>query len=147
MCGKFLIKGENIRPVTTLLSFKVSVSVLLELSPLSFRVFAVPLLPLILTADWSFLLHFYFLSKYHQAIMNARPHKVIPLQITAFQHSDWQILFQQSMSELKLRRLTEHNQRLREDLQRPRVRVSEASARCVLIHVSFYLSIDVPCPV
>ncbi|PWN37399.1 G-protein gamma subunit [Meira miltonrushii] len=33
----------------------------------------------------------------------------------------------QSMSELKLRRLTEHNQRLREDLERPRVRVSEAS--------------------
>ncbi|KAJ7219563.1 G-protein gamma subunit [Mycena pura] len=35
--------------------------------------------------------------------MNSRPHK-------------------QSMSELKLRRLTEHNQRLREDLARPRVR-------------------------
>lgn len=35
----------------------------------------------------------------------------------------------QSMSELKLRRLTEHNQRLREDLERPRVRVSEASSR------------------
>ena len=33
-----------------------------------------------------------------------------------------------TMSELKLRRLTEHNQRLREDLNRPRVRVSEASA-------------------
>lgn len=33
------------------------------------------------------------------------------------------------MSELKLRRLTEHNQRLREDLARPRVRVSEASQR------------------
>lgn len=44
--------------------------------------------------------------------MNARPHK-------------------QSMSELKLRRLTEHNQRLREDLARPRMRVSEASSRCV----------------
>ncbi|OJT14922.1 Guanine nucleotide-binding protein subunit gamma [Trametes pubescens] len=43
--------------------------------------------------------------------MNSRPHK-------------------QSMSELKLRRLTEHNQRLREDLARPRIRVSEASARC-----------------
>ena len=42
--------------------------------------------------------------------MNSRPHK-------------------QSMSELKLRRLTEHNQRLREDLARPRIRVSEASAR------------------
>ncbi|KAL4067716.1 G-protein gamma-like domain-containing protein [Scleroderma yunnanense] len=45
--------------------------------------------------------------------MNSRPHK-------------------QSMSELKLRRLTEHNQRLREDLARPRMRVSEASAS--LIH-------------
>lgn len=44
--------------------------------------------------------------------MNARPHK-------------------QSMSELKLRRLTEHNQRLREDLQRPRMRVSEASASLI----------------
>jgi hypothetical protein len=33
------------------------------------------------------------------------------------------------MSELKLRRLLEHNQRLREDLARPRVKVSEASAR------------------
>ena len=38
----------------------------------------------------------------------------------------------QSMSELKLRRLTEHSQRLREDLARPRVRVSEASARYVI---------------
>ncbi|KAK7020422.1 G-protein gamma subunit [Favolaschia claudopus] len=44
--------------------------------------------------------------------MNSRPHK-------------------QSMSELKLRRLTEHNQRLREDLARPRVRVSEASASLI----------------
>lgn len=34
-------------------------------------------------------------------------------------------------SELKLRRLTEHNQRLREDLDRQRVRVSEASASSV----------------
>ena len=42
--------------------------------------------------------------------MNARPHK-------------------QSMSELKLRRLAEHNQRLKEDLNRPRIKVSEASAR------------------
>ncbi|ORX39199.1 G-protein gamma subunit, partial [Kockovaella imperatae] len=33
----------------------------------------------------------------------------------------------QTMAELKLRRLTEHNQRLREDLARPRARVSEAS--------------------
>jgi DNA-binding transcriptional regulator YbjK len=37
------------------------------------------------------------------------------------------------MSELKLRRLTEHNQRLREDLARPRVRVSEASTRRVFV--------------
>ncbi|KAH8922292.1 heterotrimeric G-protein gamma subunit (G-gamma, Gpg) [Atractiella rhizophila] len=37
----------------------------------------------------------------------------------------------QSMSELKLRRLTEHNQRLREDLDRPRVRISEASASLI----------------
>ena len=55
-------------------------------------------------------------------IMNARPHK-------------------QSMSELKLRRLTEHNQRLREDLARPRMRVSEASAR----HVSFPYLFSSPC--
>ena len=39
----------------------------------------------------------------------------------------------QSMSELKLRRLLEHNQRLREDLARPRLRVSEASARYVCL--------------
>ncbi|KAF8809077.1 hypothetical protein BYT27DRAFT_7188160 [Phlegmacium glaucopus] len=38
----------------------------------------------------------------------------------------------QSVSEIKLQRLTEHNQRLRDDLNRPRVRVSEASA--TLIH-------------
>ncbi|KAJ3514085.1 hypothetical protein NMY22_g14851 [Coprinellus aureogranulatus] len=38
---------------------------------------------------------------------------------------------QQSMSELKLRRLMEHNQRLREDLARPRVKVSEASASLI----------------
>jgi len=37
----------------------------------------------------------------------------------------------QSMSELKLRRLLEHNQRLREDLGRPRMRVSEASASLI----------------
>ena len=35
------------------------------------------------------------------------------------------------MSELKLRRLLEHNQRLRDDLARPRIKVSEASARYV----------------
>lgn len=50
--------------------------------------------------------------------MNGRPHK-------------------QSMSELKLRRLTEHNQRLKEDLARPRIRVSEASARCVVASCIF----------
>ncbi|KIY73243.1 G-protein gamma subunit [Cylindrobasidium torrendii FP15055 ss-10] len=33
----------------------------------------------------------------------------------------------QSMSELKLRRIVEHNQRLREDLARPRIKISEAS--------------------
>jgi len=35
------------------------------------------------------------------------------------------------MSDLKLRRLVEHNQRLREDLARPRVKVSEASASLI----------------
>jgi guanine nucleotide-binding protein subunit gamma len=44
--------------------------------------------------------------------MSARPHK-------------------QSMSDLKLRRLTEHNQRLREDLSRPRIRISEASSSLI----------------
>ena len=37
------------------------------------------------------------------------------------------------MSELRLRRVLEHNQRLREDLARPRVRVSEASAKWVAV--------------
>ncbi|KAF8921016.1 guanine nucleotide-binding protein subunit gamma [Mucidula mucida] len=37
----------------------------------------------------------------------------------------------QSMSELKLRRLLEHNQRLREDLARPRVKISEASSSLI----------------
>ncbi|KZT71415.1 putative guanine nucleotide-binding protein gamma subunit [Daedalea quercina L-15889] len=36
-----------------------------------------------------------------------------------------------STSELKLRRLLEHNQRLREDLARPRIRVSEASVSLI----------------
>jgi hypothetical protein len=40
----------------------------------------------------------------------------------------------QTMSDLKLRRLVEHNQRLREDLARPRMKVSEASARWVHMH-------------
>jgi guanine nucleotide-binding protein subunit gamma len=35
------------------------------------------------------------------------------------------------MAELKLRRLAEHNVRLREDLDRTRVRVSEAAKRSV----------------
>ncbi|KAH8106881.1 G-protein gamma subunit [Cristinia sonorae] len=37
----------------------------------------------------------------------------------------------QSMSELKYRRLVEHNQRLKEDLGRPRIRVSEASSSLI----------------
>lgn len=37
----------------------------------------------------------------------------------------------QSMNELKLRRLLEHNQRLRDDFTRPRINVSEASSRYV----------------
>ncbi|KAJ7074193.1 G-protein gamma-like domain-containing protein, partial [Mycena amicta] len=37
----------------------------------------------------------------------------------------------QAMSELKLRRVIEHNQRLREDLARPRLRVSEASGSLI----------------
>ncbi|RIB29552.1 G-protein gamma subunit [Gigaspora rosea] len=39
---------------------------------------------------------------------------------------------QQSMADIKLRRLVELNQRLREDLDRPRVRVSEASNSLIL---------------
>ena len=37
----------------------------------------------------------------------------------------------QSMAELKLRRLTELNQRLQEDLNRRRIPVSEAAMECV----------------
>ncbi|CAE6420627.1 unnamed protein product [Rhizoctonia solani] len=37
----------------------------------------------------------------------------------------------QSMAELKLRRVIEHNQRLKEDLARPRLRVSEAGASLI----------------
>lgn len=36
------------------------------------------------------------------------------------------------MAELKLRRLTELNARLREDLERPRIKVSDACQSCVL---------------
>ena len=61
--------------------------------------------------------------RYQPSAMNTRPHK-------------------QSMSELKLRRLTEHNQRLREDLARPRVRVSEASARYFVRFLTFRRLID-----
>ena len=55
----------------------------------------------------------------------------------------------QSMSELKLRRVTEHIQRLRDDLARPRVRVSEAAQSLIrytrttkdpLVCVSVFLS-------
>ena len=46
------------------------------------------------------------------------------------------------MTELKLRRLLEHNQRLRDDLARPRIRVSEASARFV---VAMLLYRGLPC--
>jgi len=46
----------------------------------------------------------------------------------------------QNMSELKLRRLLEHNQRLREDLARPRLKVSEASARYVSAVLGFPLT-------
>ncbi|KAI4247697.1 MAG: hypothetical protein L6R40_001283 [Gallowayella cf. fulva] len=37
----------------------------------------------------------------------------------------------QSMADLKLRRLNELNSRLKEDLERPRIKVSEASMSCV----------------
>ena len=39
----------------------------------------------------------------------------------------------QSMADLKLRRLNELNMRLKEDLERPRIRVSEASMRYVIL--------------
>ncbi|KAK0196844.1 G-protein gamma subunit [Armillaria mellea] len=61
--------------------------------------------------------------------MNARPHKVCLVDLVFGTLTNRN--YQQSMSELKLRRLTEHNQRLREDLARPRVRVSEASASLI----------------
>jgi guanine nucleotide-binding protein subunit gamma len=56
------------------------------------------------------------------------------------------------MSELKLRRLIEHNQRLREDLGRPRIRVSEASASIIRYcktttdHLVSLSSLPLPCP-
>ena len=39
----------------------------------------------------------------------------------------------QSMADLKLRRLNELNSRLKEDLERPRIKVSEASMSYVVI--------------
>lgn len=45
----------------------------------------------------------------------------------------------QSMAELKLRRLTELNQRLQEDLNRRRIPVSEAALECVLPHCQLHL--------
>ena len=40
----------------------------------------------------------------------------------------------QSMADLKLRRLQELNSRLKEDLERPRIKVSEASMRYDYFH-------------
>lgn len=45
----------------------------------------------------------------------------------------------QSMAELKLRRLTELNQRLQEDLNRRRIPVSEAALECVFPHCQHHL--------
>ena len=42
----------------------------------------------------------------------------------------------QSMADLKLRRLNELNMRLKEDLERPRIRVSEASMRYSVSNVA-----------
>ena len=41
----------------------------------------------------------------------------------------------QSMADLKLRRLNELNSRLREDLERPRIKVSEASMSSVTLNL------------
>jgi guanine nucleotide-binding protein subunit gamma len=41
----------------------------------------------------------------------------------------------QSMADLKLRRLTELNNRLREDLERDRIPVSQAAKRYVHFHI------------
>lgn len=43
----------------------------------------------------------------------------------------------QSMADLKLRRLTELNNRLREDLERERIPVSQAAKRCALFTALF----------
>jgi guanine nucleotide-binding protein subunit gamma len=42
----------------------------------------------------------------------------------------------QSMADLKLRRLTELNNRLREDLERERIPVSQAAKRFVVYHLN-----------
>lgn len=55
----------------------------------------------------------------------------LPSLFQSFSTSPMSSRPKQSMSELKLRRLLEHNQRLREDLGRPRIRVSEASASLI----------------
>lgn len=47
----------------------------------------------------------------------------------------------QSMADLKLRRLQELNARLKEDLERPRVKVQEASMRYAAVCISLPLSI------
>lgn len=81
------------------------------LSRRSFQAPATPLAPSLLFCHPGPYRHVVFTFQPNpSATMNARPHK-------------------QSMSELKLRRLEEHNQRLREDLNRPRIKVSEASVR------------------
>ncbi len=46
----------------------------------------------------------------------------------------------QSMADLKLRRLTELNNRLREDLDRERIPVSQASKRLANCHASAFMS-------
>ncbi len=46
----------------------------------------------------------------------------------------------QSMADLKLRRLTELNSRLREDLERERIPVSQAAKRYAMNDEALYLS-------
>jgi len=50
----------------------------------------------------------------------------------------------QSMADLKLRRLQELNSRLKEDLERPRVKVAEASMRYIYIFPSRRICIANP---
>jgi guanine nucleotide-binding protein subunit gamma len=51
----------------------------------------------------------------------------------------------QSMAELKLRRLTELNQRLQEDLNRRRIPVSEAAMECVSRYRDYLLIFRYTC--